>query len=359
MTSMLAFAFVHGWIIYGWSSWAFTNRLVGWFVLLAYLMTGALIVRAGGGAGLKLLISTFAVVALAVIVIDAAIFIAVTAGYRVPLEIIRYRSEGFAQNANAFALQILLATAILLSQKPEGREKVLALALAFLGLWLTGSKSGLIGLVIITTTALALRATTVRRIVMAGAAATIAVLVINWLPEIIFGLTRATQIALETVYGWFSAQGGIAGPPAVLVKLDFSALDVITAGYEASSTERVASLQAAWQLFLHHPILGIGLGAFLKEYVTASGAPLVIHSTPLWLATEAGVIGLAVFVAPFVHMLKSEMAPARRHETAATFLLLALLGFGTMASVHDLLYQRPIWLLLGAALAVSRQSERA
>jgi O-antigen ligase len=359
MMCVLALAFAHGWITHGWSGWAFTNRLVGWFVLLAYLATGALIVRAGGAAGLKLLTSTFAIVALAIIVIDAAIFIAVITGYQVPLEIIRYRSEGFAQNANAFALQLLLATAALLCQRPEAREKILPLALALLGLWLTGSKSALIGLTIVTAAALALGAVTIRRIVIAGAAAAITVLVINWLPEILFGLTRATQIAMDTVQGWFAAGGGVSSPPAVFVKRDFSALDVITAGYDTSSAERIASLKAAWQMFLDHPILGIGLGSFLKDYATASGAPLVIHSTPLWLATEAGIIGLAVFVAPFVHMLRSEMPLARRLDPAALFLVLALLGFGTMASVHDLLYQRPVWLLLGAALAVSRQNERA
>lgn len=357
MMGVLAFAFVYGWSTHGWSGWAFTNRLVGWFVLLAYLATGALIAKAGGTAGLRLLTSTFAIVALVIVVIDAAIFTTVVAGYQVPLEIVRYRSEGFAQNANAFALQLLLATAILLEQKPEGREKVVPLALAFFGLWLTGSKSALIGLGVVTAATLALRASSPRRIATAGIAAAIAVLIVNWLPEILFGITRGTQIAIQTVNSWF-ATGMSGGPPAVLVKRDFSALGVITAGYETSSTERVASLRAAWQMFLDHPILGNGLGAFLKEYVTATGAPLVIHSTPLWLAAEAGIIGLAVFAAPLVRILKEEIAPARRHDLAGLFLVLAILGFGTMASVHELLYQRPVWLLLGVALAIPRQDER-
>jgi O-antigen ligase len=120
----------------------------------------------------------------------------------------------------------------------------------------------------------------------------------------------------------------------------------------------VASLIAAWNMFLAHPVLGSGLGAFLKEYVSSTGRPLVIHSTPLWLAAEAGIIGLLVFAAPLLRILKGEMEPARRHDLAALFLVLAILGFGTMASVHELLYQRPVWLLLGAALAVPRQTER-
>ena len=363
MTGMLAFAFVHGWITHGWSSWAFTNRLIGWSVLLAYLTTGALIVRAGGMLGFKLLTSTFAVVAVAIVLIDAAIFIAVVANFQVPQEIIRYRSEGFAQNANAFALQLLLATAILLGQRPEGREKFWPLVLVFFGLWLTGSKSGLLGLAVVTAAAIALRASSVRRIVIAGVAAAIGVLIVNWLPEIIFGIIRAIQIATDTVstaYSWLTAGtgGGPGSPPAVLVKRDFSALQTITAGYDTSSTERVASLIAAWNMFIAHPIFGSGLGAFLKEYVSSTGRPLVIHSTPLWLAAEAGILGLVVFVAPLLRILKEEMVPARRHDLVALFLVLAVLGFGTMASVHELLYQRPVWLLLGAALAVPRQSER-
>ena len=109
MTVLLVAAFAHGWIEYGWIAWAFTNRLVGWFVLLGYAATGALIVIRGGDAGFAMLLRTFAMAAIALILLEAAIFIAVVVGFQVPMEIIRYRIDGFSQNANAFALLVLLA----------------------------------------------------------------------------------------------------------------------------------------------------------------------------------------------------------------------------------------------------------
>jgi hypothetical protein len=61
-----------------------------------------------------------------------------------------------------------------------------------------------------------------------------------------------------------------------------------------------------------------------------------------------------VFAVPFIWLLAGELGPARRHVAPSTFLVLALVAFATMASVHELLYQRAVWLLLGAALAVPR-----
>ncbi|MGN6460765.1 MAG: lysylphosphatidylglycerol synthase transmembrane domain-containing protein, partial [Pseudolabrys sp.] len=42
-TAVLALSYVIGLLSFGWSDWAFTNKFLGWFVLLAYAATGALI----------------------------------------------------------------------------------------------------------------------------------------------------------------------------------------------------------------------------------------------------------------------------------------------------------------------------
>ncbi len=46
-------AFLIGWAHFGITEWATTNRLLGWFVLLGYGATGALIVVQGRAAGFK------------------------------------------------------------------------------------------------------------------------------------------------------------------------------------------------------------------------------------------------------------------------------------------------------------------
>jgi hypothetical protein len=354
MTGAIAAAFLVGWVENGWSGWAFTNRLAGWLVLLAYLATGALIVRAGAAAGLDALTWTFAVVALTIVLIDAIIFAAVATGLQVPIEIIRYRIEGFAQNANAFALQLLFATAVILSRQMAARAQISALAVALLGLWLTGSKAGLIALAVVLAAAIVLGAVRAGRIGAAVVLAAVVVLVINWLPDLLFTATQAVKAVAQAVTDLFCDSCSNTAPVAAPAKLDFSALSVAASGYEASSAERAASLRAAWQMFLAHPLAGAGLGAFLEQYRRMAGAPLVIHSTPLWLLAETGAIGFLVFAAPFIRILSHGIAAARQHERAAQMLVLVMIGFGIMAIVHELLYQRAFWLLLGAALALPR-----
>lgn len=359
MTAVVAFAFLFGWVANGWSGWAFTNRLVGWFVLLAYLATGALIVKVGGEAGLDALAWTYVIAAITIVGIEVVIFAGITAGFQIPLEIVRYRIEGFAQNANAFALQLLLAVAIVLSRRMATRTQVAVLAFVFLGLWLTGSKAGLIALAVVLAVSLFFDFSRTSRIGAALLVAAAAVLVINWLPDIIFTVSQtAEQIGRKLATLFCETCGGTA-PSATLVKRDFSAVAVVASGYESSSVERAASLRGAWQMFLAHPVAGAGLGAFLEQHARTAGAPLVIHSTPLWLLAETGIIGFLVFGTPFLRILVQQAGPARQRHSAAQMLVLILVGFGTMALVHELLYQRALWLLLGAALMVPRNEPKS
>jgi hypothetical protein len=357
ITLLLCAAFVHGWMAYGWIAWAFTNRLVGWFVLLGYAATGALIVARGGDSGFSMLLRTFAVAAIAIVLLDAAIFIAVVLGARIPIEIIRYRIDGFSQNPNAFALQLLLAIGAITVAIGGPRKLVVMLSIALTGLWLSGSRSGLIALAVLTVAIVLFGTVDRRRLIVAYAAAATAILIINWLPEIVVAVVRAGQ-AVADFAASLAGPGGAAGAPFTLPQRDFSALEVVASGYQASNTQRIASLQGGWEMFADHPIFGAGLGAFIEAYTRANNVPLVIHSTPLWLLAEMGIVGLLAFAAPFIRILKYETYQAGLRDPARIFLLIALLGFAVMAAVHDLVYQRALWLLTGAALACCRYGAR-
>ena len=67
ITAVLTLALLHGALVFGWTSWALTNRFVGWFILLGYAGAGALIVHRGGREGLLILLRTFAVVACSIV----------------------------------------------------------------------------------------------------------------------------------------------------------------------------------------------------------------------------------------------------------------------------------------------------
>jgi hypothetical protein len=119
------------------------------------------------------------------------------------------------------------------------------------------------------------------------------------------------------------------------------------------------SLRGGWAMFLAHPILGGGLGAFIEQYTRQQGIPLVIHSTPLWLLAETGIVGLLIFLSPFLRIFKAESFDRAAGDRIGTFLILALTGFALVAAVHEMLYQRAVWLLLGAALACASTSRNA
>jgi O-antigen ligase len=154
-----------------------------------------------------------------------------------------------------------------------------------------------------------------------------------------------------------ASSGPLLTGKLVFAPPQFSALETITSGYGSSNVQRIASLEGSWAMFNAHPLFGAGLGAFLESYMRAHGVPLVIHSTPLWLLAEMGIVGLFIFALPFLRILKHEIYQADRTDPARTFLLLALLGFAAIAGVHDILYQRTFWLLIGAALAYRPAAE--
>jgi hypothetical protein len=362
MTAVIVLAFAHGWLDFGLTAWAFTNRFAGWFVLLAYLATGALAVAHGGQAGLRLVLRCFIGAVLAITALDALIFSGVRIGIAIPEELIVPRLEGFAQNPNAFALQLVLAIAAIIAVVDRARPQTLCLALALVGLWFSGSRAAFIALGVLLLIALVMRAVSLRRLLIAAAMALATVEVVDWLPEIVITVVRASQVVVNFVWGAIAAvialitsspqpSGPLLTGELVLTPPRFSALEIIAGGYGSSNVQRIASLEGGLAMFEAHPLFGAGLGAFIESYTRAHGVPLVIHSTPLWLLAETGIVGLLVFLAPLLRILKHETYDAERKDPARIFLLLALPAFAAIAAVHDILYQRPFWLLIGAALA--------
>lgn len=85
----------------------------------------------------------------------------------------------------------------------------------------------------------------------------------------------------------------------------------------------------------------------------------MIHSTPLWLAAELGIIGLLIFLITFLRIMRNELRQVSSRDMAGTFIILVLVAFAVVATFHDVMYQRSLWLLLGAALALSTKEATA
>jgi hypothetical protein len=116
--------------------------------------------------------------------------------------------------------------------------------------------------------------------------------------------------------------------------------------------ERLFTIHAGIDLFWHYPVLGAGLGAFRNENILSvtTGIPLVIHSAPLWLLAELGLVGFIAFALPGTYVFVTEWRRAQKDQ-APVFGVLLMIAFAVMCGPADMVYQRTFWLLIGAALA--------
>lgn len=335
-TSVLVLGFALGCARLGFIEWAFFNRLLGWLVLLAYLGTGALALATGGEARRAsmfkvLIVSGVAIAGLEIVLTTLALMNA-KVGSLLPHGGIM----GLSQNTNAFALQLVLLFAFMLvggvemrTDSVRGRMVTAVLAMLIVAIYLTRSRMGYVTGSILLLAALALRWTDWRVAVRGLILATFVLVVLLWLPH----------LWAETIAG---------GNATVLTDSGRLMPRLIDAG---SDGERWSSIVRGLALWREFPLFGAGLGAFITLAKAETGKALVIHNSAVWLLAELGLFGCGVFLVGLVGMARAAWHNAHEDPTAR-LLLLSLLACAIFQLAHDILYQRMIWLMLGATLAV-------
>lgn len=302
---------------FGWTNWALINRYCGWYVLVAYSGSGALILRSGGKAALRILLLTFAGAGASIAAIELLLLLLNDVGLRSSLPIMLGGVDGFSQNHNFFAFQLLMTLAATLVAVSGRALRITLLTLIIAAIYFTGSRSGWITLPFILLAGLYTRSATAREIGTAIVCATAVVLII---------------IAAAVPFGQMQP---------------YMSPDVAT----NNTDERLLSILGGLHLFSGHPIFGAGLGAFRNLLIMRyGGQPLLIHSTYVWLLAEMGTVGLIAFCVPALYILYAEI---RRSDAdiAGKLIVMSFVGFGIMSLPADMLYQRTFWLLVGVALA--------
>ena len=327
---IFACAYANAFIRFGANDWAF-SKLIGWGVLIAYASSGALIVLQGRRLGFVVLARTFCGVAASSVLFNIFSIALHAVGWGAK---VRLPLEGYLQNRNAFSMVLLTGLCFHVFLSPKIRQWVFGIIL--LGLWLAGSRAAI------------------------GAAAVMILLYIAT------GHLKLKSLSLS-----------LASIGAILVSIHFVAnfeiqdqkifnslgarnVSVITPAISGpeSDQERMWSITEGFKLFLQHPITGAGLGSFIEQQKEGKRVTAVIHSTPVWLLAEFGLIAtiallgpILIFLARSVGTLWSNSASGFTREVSASFVAIAL-GFGTMALAHEMLYQRVVWLAAGAIFAV-------
>lgn len=338
LTAVLALALAWGRLQMGeWFAWAVINKAAGWIVVLAYLAAGGLIaadptrravflrwaILAGAGvSALSLVVFVGRGVLpgpLAYILIDSA-----------------QRLNGLVANPNAFGL--LSATLLLLhlaGWRDGGlgldRLRMAVAVVLLIAVALSGSRSVWLGIII-----------GMGVLAMAGH--------LPLRPLVLAGGIGAAGVAV--VIGAIL----VRDPDTLLYVLDSPAMRLQDIG----TSQRFAALGQAFAMWWDNPLLGGGLGRFYHDRI-AEGVdnPQTIHNTALWLMAETGLLGFAA-VAGFSVAVSRRLWRDRRDWLAAAGL--AVVGLFAAASLTtEILFQRPLWLALGIALAAvhHRRTENA
>lgn len=329
---LLLLGFIRGWLEIGVTQWALGGRLLGWLVLLGYLSAGYLIVANAGTHGLRRLAETLIASAAIVVLLQASLRLLELWGVNTGVQLARH-FEGYASNRNAFAFQLLAVMTLLLgysrvyarygggmyrSVRPWVFSVLLGIVLA--GLVWAGSRAGLlVGLMVL---------------LLAGLGRLADRRMLGW------GLLFAAIICAGV---WLGAQ---SAPIQSTNFVDFSH----QRRSEISDKERWATMTHAFELWRQSPVFGAGLGVFIAKSTAWLGHPQVVHSTPLWVMAEFGLIGVVVigwtfFLLAHYATRLGKRLPARR------VLLLLILAFALFSLVHEIFYQRTFWFVLGAVLA--------
>ncbi|GAA4694399.1 O-antigen ligase family protein [Nocardioides conyzicola] len=222
---------------------------------------------------------------------------------------------------------------------------------------------------------LAVRGTTRRRWPWDVATVVVLVAVLGTLSRgALVGLSAMAVVAV--VAGVIRLRGAVALAAAVaaaagLVALAFPALVSVSLHQkdfvaQQNISERLQLWTAAADMTAHHPVLGMGPGAFALvhgEYMTSLpddvNHPLdVAHNTWLELSSELGLLGLLAFVGLLAVAFAQAWSVWRRHrDPVAAAVCMGLVGTAAAATFVTEQYYLPMWLL--CALAVGVTARRA
>jgi O-antigen ligase len=335
MTLVLAGSFVVGYSEIGRvSSWALQNRLSGWAILMAYLLCGGALAVVCGAPAPRAFLQSVVIVGGIIAALAIGGWLMTSAGVRIFSPFGDAQLQGLLANPNAYGLFAVLALAAIWLVPLRSAE---ALRGALAAVW-----------------SAAAYLTYSRATWIAGGIAVAALVcwrMLAWRRALLWMLIPIAALVLLTALG-------PAREFASERIRDVAGRSEASARAEDGIGIRIRLAKAALELWRSSPLMGVGLGVHWHREQAANPAhPLLIHSTPLWLLAETGLVGLAVFAAfaaYAIFVLAKSARGGREDAFVARVALVLVIGFAVMSLFHDLLYQRILWLMLGFALAVHK-----
>lgn len=338
---LLLFSLGVGYLRFGSNDWALMNRGFGWVVITGYVALGALMALTPRNTINAMLqaftLSGATIAALQLVLMLYALFIDT-----LPADMLSMPLRGYAGNSNAFAFQMVMAAAATIALRhavsfrmPQYLSNA-ALLVILAAIHYSHSRAGMGMMAILIIVMMVFSPPERRRqaFVTAGYLCG-AYLLLLLLPSIL--------AYAQTLLTSFDLNRSVSAYLSLPLRRD------------SSDSERWLTIVQGWDLWLQHPVLGNGLGAYVQGRIEAGQQFLVIHSVPVWLLAETGLLGLLVLTVVLILFVKTAFEAMARPQTLAWGLgLLIILACMTASGlVHDFFFQRPFWFLLGLFIAAA------
>jgi O-antigen ligase len=177
-------------------------------------------------------------------------------------------------------------------------------------------------------------------------------------------------IVLSVVLLAFGREGRRVRVAALVVLLGGAALIPVFADQASSSAQRTVSGRAtenlvAVEMFLEHPLLGVGPGEYqtlYRDYSRRVGDDARYerwaHSLPLEIAAEQGAVGLIAWLTALLLVVRTVVVTGVWRTWAGKGLVVALVVFGFESMFQHGSQLRILYVLIGALLALAWTTER-
>jgi uncharacterized membrane protein YbhN (UPF0104 family) len=347
---VLLAALAYGYSRFGWTSWAFVNRGLGWLIILGYVTTGFAITMTTDRQR-HIILLAFVATGTTIAALQIVLLLGVLSGIKFDPDVFSLPLKGYAGNTNAFAVQMIMTGSAAIAAAHLGlfgrRKYLLPLILTVIGeaIYFCHSRAGLGMFLIMLAVMMIFPAGRRRRELLPALLWPIAALLLSTQFYVAYSLL------LRFLTDFFALQGLVGDQNYVFILTE---LLQVSMERQSGDLERWTSITEGWAMWLERPIFGNGLGAYMHHYLSTTGRPLVIHSVPVWLLAETGLIGLLVVGGTFGSLLIHAYRHVR-HPAAAGWvvgLLIATVCMAAGAAVHDFFFQRGFWFLLGLFAAL-------
>jgi len=133
---------------------------------------------------------------------------------------------------------------------------------------------------------------------------------------------------------------------------------------ELQRMNRLDLWRASWDMFIDHPLLGVGLGntILLEQYYKYGWAIQIPHNTPLEVLTETGILGFLAYIwligSIFGTGWKSMKRAIGRQRILLMGLLLAFVVAFVQSQFLSAQYEPALWGLWGVLLGTAWRAKR-